>query len=294
MNYKAVISNQETRFKVLHILRFISDRQMLKLQYWIKTKRSLNLKNPQRYSEKIQWYKLNYRNPKMQVCADKYLVRQYIIDHGLKDILIPIYGVYNHYSDIDFSKLPQKFVMKTTNGSGTNYLCHNKNQLDYSKLALTFEKWLQRDIFAAAREWSYEGLQPKIITEAFLEDNKYSSISDYKFFCFNGKVAYIFVDIDRVDNHRRNVYDADWNFIDVTIDHPNFGDNLLKPEGLKEMKNIASKLANDFPAVRIDLYWVNHQVYFGEMTFYPFSGYINFTPDNFDFTLGKKFILPNN
>lgn len=121
MNYKKIIKSQEVRIKILHLLRKVPDSTMIKLQYRMKMRRKLNLKNPVRYSEKLQWYKLNYRNPLMTQCADKYSVREYIESKGLKDILNKVYALYNNVDEINIDLLPQKFVMKTTNGSGTNF-----------------------------------------------------------------------------------------------------------------------------------------------------------------------------
>ncbi|ANU24790.1 carbonic anhydrase [Planococcus donghaensis] len=264
---------------------------MLKIQYRLKLKRKLNLKKPKRWTEKIQWYKAYYRNPLMKKCADKYEVREYINSKGLNNILNRLYGVFDNTDQIDFDALPNKFVIKTTNGSGTNILCNNKAELDREKVIKTLDLWLKRDSFTVGREWSYKDLVPKIIIEKFLEDkgNLFEGINDYKFMCFNGKAKYIVFDVDRQIDHKRNIYDIEWNFIDVVTDHPNFGDVVSKPEGLSEMLIIANKLAADFPFVRVDLYWVNNRVYFGELTFYPWSGYVQYTPEKFDITLGEQF-----
>src|SRR5699024_6110827 len=143
------------------------------------------------------------------------------------------------------------------------------------------------------REWAYYNLNPRIIIEKYLvnEESPEAGITDYKFFCFNGKPKYIVVDIDRYVGHKRNFYDVNWNFLDVSSDCPNYSDTIQKPDGLDEMLEVATTLSRDFPFVRVDLYYVNNRVIFGEMTFYPWSGYVNFKPDNFDFILGEKFNL---
>lgn len=294
MNYKKIIKSQEIRFKILSFLSFIPDLFMVKFQYRVKLGRRLNLKNPKRYTEKLQWYKLYYKNPLMSQCADKYEVREYIRSKGLEDILNKLYYVYDSIEDIDMDKLPNKFVMKTTNGSGTNILCQEKANVNVGEMKSKLSKWLKRNYYSAGREWAYKNIIPRIIVEEFLEDetNKFDGINDYKFICFNGKVEYIVLDVDRQIDHKRNVYDRDWNFIDVETDHKNFGDCISKPEALGEMLNIAEKLAEDFPSVRVDLYWVKNKIYFGELTFYPWTGYVPFNPDEFDFILGDKFILP--
>jgi uncharacterized protein YutD len=293
MDYKRIIRNKEQRIKLLKLTSFVPDSIMLKAQYKIKMKRKLNLKSPQRWTEQIQWYKINYRDPLMLKCADKYEVRAYIEEKGYKNILNKLYGVYNHPSEIKYDSLPEKFVIKTTNGSGTNIICQDKSVLDTKKVNEDLTDWLKRDSYIIGREWSYKGLQPKIIIEEYLEENEdsFNGISDYKFLCFNGQAKYVVFDVDRHTDHKRNIYDIEWNYIDVSTDHPNFGDNVDKPSGFEEMLSIANKLAEDFPFVRVDLYWVNNKVYFGELTFYPWTGYVQFTPDDFDFVLGKEMTL---
>jgi len=295
MDYKKIIKNKELRLKVLHSLRFVPDSWMLKLQYRIKMGRKLNLKKPQRWTEKIQWYKIFYRTSLMTQCADKFDVRNYVKEKGLDHILNKLYAVYEDVNQVDFESLPQEFVMKTTNGSGTNIICKDKSKLNIVKVKQSMHEWMERDNFASGREWSYKGILPKIIVEEFLEDknNQFNGINDYKFLCFNGKVKYIVFDVDRHYGHKRNIYDEEWNFVNVNTDHPNFGDCVPRPDGLDEMLRVSSILAEDFPFVRVDLYWVNGKVYFGELTFYPWTGYVQFDPDKFDFILGEKFELPS-
>lgn len=294
MDYKSIIKNKELRLNILDLLSFIPDSCMLKLQYKLKLGRELNLINPQRFTEKIQWYKLNYRNPIMTICSDKYNVRDYIESKGLRNILNKLYAVYDDVDDIDLDSLPEKFVLKTTNGSGTNIFCKDKSNFLIDEAKITLNKWLRRDFFSYGREWSYKNIRPKIIAEELIEDqyNQFDGINDYKFLCFNGEAKYIILDVDRFVDHKRNIYDVEWNFINVSTDKPNLNNSVLKPDGLDEMLNIANTLAEDFPFVRVDLYWVNNRVYFGELTFYPWSGYVQFEPDEFDFILGEQFKLP--
>ncbi|MFC9597776.1 ATP-grasp fold amidoligase family protein [Peribacillus butanolivorans] len=296
MDYRKIIKSKEMRFKILHYLRFIPDSLMLKLQYRMKMGRKLNLKNPQRWTEKLQWYKLYYRTPLMTQCADKHDVREYIKSKGLEDILNKLYAVYDSADQFILDSLPQKFVIKTTNGSGTNILCKRKSQLQLDKVKQSLNEWMSRDNYSVGREWSYKGIVPRIIVEEYLEDknNSFDGINDYKFICFNGRAKYIVFDVDRHIEHKRNIYDTDWNFIDINTDYPNFGDCVSRPEGLDEMLRVANILAADFPFVRVDLYWVNGKVYFGELTFYPWTGYVQFDPDEFDIILGEQFILSKN
>ncbi|MUV37174.1 hypothetical protein JNUCC1_00980 [Lentibacillus sp. JNUCC-1] len=291
MNYKKLIPNQEIRFKILGLLDFLPDKFMIKIQYWIKTGRILNLENPKRFTEKLQWYKLYYRDPLMTQCADKHNVRQFIIEKGYENILIPQYGVYDNANDIDFDNLPSEFVLKTTNASKTNILCHDKSTLNIEETINTLNQWLVDRPVKMGREWAYYDIKPKIICEKLIKDktNNKKELSDYKFICFNGEAKYVWIDIDRYSNHKRNFYDLEWNFLDVDSDIPNCGDIIPKPGGLERMIQVATDLSKDFPHVRVDLYWVNEEVYFGELTFYLLSGYEEFKPDQFDFILGEQF-----
>src|SRR5690625_3212355 len=151
------------RFKILHLLRFIPDKIMIKLQYRIKLGRKLNLKKPSRFTEKLQWYKLHYRTPLMTKSADKYEVRDYVESKGLGHILNNLYAVYDHIDQINLESLPDKFVMKTTNGSGTNYMCKDKSGLSLDFIKGEFNKWMNRDIYSSGREWCYKDITPRII-----------------------------------------------------------------------------------------------------------------------------------
>ena len=292
--YKKIISSQKMRFAILRMLKFVPDKAMIKLQYRIKLKRKLNLKDPKRYTEKIQWYKLYYRNPVMMECVDKYGVRKYIEKKGLGNILNQLYQVVDRPEEINFDQLPDKFVIKTTNGSGTNILVKDKKTLNIAETKKKLNDFLNMAEAPAGREWAYGGSSKKIIVEELLEDNsnKDKGISDYKFLCFNGKPVYVVYDKDRFSDHKRNFYDVNWNYVKVDSDCPCFEDSVKKPENYEKMVEIASVLSRDFPAVRVDLYNIEGKIYFGELTFYPWSGYVQYTPDSFDFELGKYFVLP--
>jgi hypothetical protein len=294
MDYKRILKNKEVRFRILQLLKFIPDEIMVKIQYKIKLGRNLNLINPKRFTEKLQWYKLNYHNTLMTICADKYGVREYVKSKGLDDILIDLYSVYDNPSDINFGSLPNKFVLKTNNGNGTNIFCNNKSKLSVDEVKKNLIYWMKQDFYLLGREWAYKNIKFKIIIEEFLQDreNIFNGINDYKFFCFNGRVKFIVVDVDRYVSHKRNFYNVNWNYINVSSDYPNIGDYITKPYALSDMIKIANRLSEDFPFVRVDLYYVNKKIYFGELTFYPFTGYVQFEPDEFDFKLGREFILP--
>lgn len=292
--YKKIIKSRKLRFKILSILKFVPDKPMLKLQYYIKHKRRLNLKNPKRYTEKIQWYKLYYRNSLMPICVDKYKVREYVKSKGLEHILNQLYGVYNDIEKVDWNKLPDKFVLKVSNGSGTNFLCTDKSKVNIEEVKEKFKDFSAQSKTSAGREWVYHQLESTIIAEALLEDKaqQNNSICDYKFLCFNGKPHYIVYDVNRFTDHRRNIYDLNWVNLNIESDCKCYEKEIVPPDNLNEMIEVAKVLSEDFPAVRVDLYSIGGKIYFGELTFFPWSGYVQYNPDEFDFTLGEKFILP--
>ncbi len=290
--YKKIFKNKKLRYGILSFLRFIPDRQMLKLQYRIKFKRKLDLKSPKRFTEKIQWYKLYYKNDIMPSCSDKYMVREYIKSKGLEHILNDLYCVYERPEDIKLSELPEKFVMKLSNGSGTNLLCRDKSKLIEDDVIREFKDFVFKVKANLGREWPYIKVKPRIVVERLLEDETHinNAVNDYKIFCYNGKPEYVICISDRYsDRCNHLVYDTEWNKVRVASEDARIDEDSPKPENLDEMLAIAAKLSEDFPFARIDLYSVAGKVYFGEITFYPWSGYMEFEPDEFDFVLGEKF-----
>lgn len=295
MDYKKIIPSQDIRLKLLSLTDFVPDKTMIKLQYKISTGRTLNLKNPKRFTEKLQWYKLYYRNPLMTQCSDKYGVRQYVSSKGYEDILVPLYGVYNRAEDIDFEKLPDKFVLKTTNSSHTNILCEDKSKLDINNTIITLNKWLTKKSSKLGREWSYYNIKPRIICEKYLDKDENNDLVDYKFFCFNGEPFCLYVIVNRFinDGIKLGIYDTNFDKLPYRrSDIKGLNVDVSKPKNFEKMIEIARNLSKDFPQVRVDLYNIDGEIYFGELTFYDGSGYKGYIPDEFDFILGEKFQLP--
>lgn len=291
--YKKIIRSKKMRFKILSALRFIPDKMMLKMQYRIKLGRRLDLVNPKRYTEKVQLYKLNYRNPVMQQCADKYAVRKYVEDRGLSHILNTLYAVYDSPEKIQIDDLPKSFVLKLSNGSGTNLIVDDKQEIDIATIRKKFKDYQAQSSSYAGREWVYmTEKEPVIIAEQLLRDssNPTGSLRDYKILCFNGEPHYIIcVDGRYTDQYCHVVYDTNWVKQDVIIGESSAAANYDQPDTLDEMLEYARKLSDIFPAARVDFYSIDGKVYFGEITFFPWSGYMSFTPDEFDFELGKHF-----
>lgn len=291
MDYKRLIKSRDLRFKILNALKWIPDNVMLSFQYRVKMGRKCNLKNPQRWTEQLQLYKMNYRNEVLHKCVDKYEVREYVKSKGCEACLVNLLGVWEQASDIDFQTLPSQFVLKTTNGGGglNVVLVKDKNLIDKKFVTQSLDHDLKRGT-NGGREWAYVDMnKPRIICEELLVNkiNPEAGIEDFKFLCFNGEPKYIIVDKDRYIDHKRNFYTIDWHRVDVTTDHEQFDTDYPRPKNLEIMLDVARKLSSDFPFVRVDLYNIDGRIYFGELTFYPWSGYVQFTPDEFDYELGR-------
>lgn len=292
--YKKILKNKNVRYSILSLLRFVPDKTMLQLQYRIKFGRKINLKDPKRFTEKIQWYKLNYKDPSMPRCSDKYLVRDYVREKGLGHILTDLYAVFEKPEDIDLDRLPEKFVLKLSNGSGTNLICTDKRKLKEQDVIQEFKQFVFKVNANLGREWPYMQTKPVIIAEQLLEDESHlnNAVNDYKIFCYDGKPEYVICISDRYsDRCNHLVYDTQWKKIRVVSEGARIEEDAPKPENLQEMLDVAAKLSEDFPFARIDLYSLENKIYFGEITFYPWSGYMEFDPDEFDFILGEKFAL---
>jgi hypothetical protein len=236
----------------------------------------------------------------MPICVDKYKVREFVASKGFASILNEIYGVYDNPENIDFNILPDKFVIKTTDGGGGEniFICKDKRSLDIPLLIRELKKWKNKKLYNAGREWAYTKIEKsRYIIERYLENDKIlvrgggggGVIDDYKFYCFYGKACYLHIDILRFIDHRRNFYDKNGKYLDVICTYRNYEDNDINLVSLKDLIYTAEQLSNDFPFVRVDLYYVKNKIYFGELTFYPGSGYEGFIPDEFDFELGSCF-----
>ena len=301
MDYKKIIRNRGLRLKILQMFSFVPDSIMLRFQYKIKTGHKLDLRNPQRFSEKLQWYKLNYKDPSMIKCVDKYDVREYVRSKGLEDILIPCYGVYNSAEEIEWEALPDQFVIKDTLGVGGNsvIIVRNKKDKDINKIKKSVRVWTSENAHkkSGGREWPYySGKNHRIIIEKYIDsDPEKGGLIDYKFFCFNGRPQWMYVIADRIvgNDGAFGIYDMSYKKSNVKRDgERSLERDIPKPAEFELMKEIAARLSKDFPEARIDLYDSDGKVYFGEITFYSASGYLKFDPDSFDYELGKLFVLP--
>ena len=267
----------------------MSDKKFLIQKGKVRLGYRMNLDNPSTFNEKINWYKLNYRNDLMPICVDKYAVYDYVKSKGLENILIPMYGIYDSIEQIDLEKLPGCFVAKLTGDSGGVLICRDKSKF-YNEANKKLD--VNCDYSDSNKEWPYHMIKNRIIVEELIKTKDGKSPNDYKFFCFNGEPKFLYVASDRDTHCKFDFYDLNWNHIPVKQGHPNNKKGIKKPEQLEEMLNICRKLSKDFPHVRVDLYYENGKIYFGELTFFHMSGFAHIHPHEWETELGNWITLP--
>ncbi len=276
-------------------LRWIPDKKYLQFIFRIIMKKKLNLDNPITYSEKLQWIKLYDRNPLYIRLVDKYEVKEYIRNIIGDEYVIPTLGVWDKVEDIPFDQLPSQFVLKCTHDSGGIIICKDKNKLDLKKTKKDLNKYLHKSFYWFGREWPYKQVKPRIIAEKYMEDSKTQELRDYKFFSFDGQVNALFIATGRQDPNdetRFDVFDENFNHLDLVNGHPQANIIPDKPECFEKMKSLARKLSSGLPHVRVDFYDIDGEVYFGEMTFFHWSGLKPFEPEKWDEVFGSWITLP--
>lgn len=275
-----------------------SDSSFLKIKYYLRFGRRLNLKNPQRFSEKIQWLKLHNRDKKFTQMVDKAAAKDYVSSIIGSDYIIPTYGVWDTFDEIQFDSLPNEFVLKTTNGGGGGndvVICTDKKRLDLDKIKIPLSQSLNNNIYKTLREWPYKDVKARFIVEKYIETSG-TELLDYKFFCFNNVPKYCQVLSGRKDVECSDFFDMEWNHqpFHEPREFPFSQNNLIKPINFDNMFGLASKLASDInsPFVRIDFYNIQGKIYFGEITFFPTSGLGGFSPSEWDLKFGNLIKLP--
>lgn len=274
----------------VNILKGVNDEIYAKIKYKENTGKVLDIENPKFFNEKLWWLKINYRHPLMTKCSDKVLVRDYLEELSLGNLLTEVYGVYDRPQDIPFNDMKGKYFIKCNHVSGINRIFDSENEsnFDIREFEKTFNKALKMNYYYQSREWNYKNIEPKIIVENFIESQ--SALLDYRFFCFHGEVKLIFVDIDTAatdgshnPSAKRNIYDRKFNLQNFTVGRENFDNELVKkPENLELMIEYAEKISSPFPFCRVDLYNNNGEIKFGEITFFPGGATQQFSTDESD------------
>lgn len=281
---------------VQNFFTWLPDEIYLKLLFRYRMGYKLDLKNPKTFNEKLQWLKLYNRRPEYTIMVDKYAVKPYVANIIGEEYIIPTLGIWDNFDDIDFSSLPQQFVLKTTHSGGGSgvVICGNKTFFNKKEAAKILERSMRSDIYKTLREWPYKNVPKRIIAEKFMApENGQADLWDYKIYCFTGKPVLIMVASGRQTNDKRFAYyDIEWNPVDIQWGAPRPNEEFKKPARLSSMLDVASRLSQNIPHVRIDLYCINNKVYFGEMTLFDASGLEVINPSDMDSYLGDLIILP--
>lgn len=270
---------------------YVPDKILLRCLYKNRIGRNLNLKNPQTFNEKLQWLKLHNRKNSYTNMVDKYESKKIVEDRIGKEYVIPTLGVWNNFEDIDFTSLPQQFVMKCTHSGGV-IVCKDKSRLNIEEVQSKINSSLNKNYFWHGREWPYKNVVPRIIAEEYItndeEAHKDNSLIVYKVFCFDGQTELVqVIQNDKCDNESIDYFDTDWNLLELKQNFPNSEIHLEKPERFEEMLELSSKLSKGIPFLRVDWYVSNGRLLFSEFTFYSDAGTAAFEPEEWDYKLGQ-------
>lgn len=277
-----------------HFFDHWSDEKYLKLSYRLRIGKALDLDHPKSFNEKIQWLKIHDRKEKYTNLVDKIKAKEIVGKIIGEEHIIKTLGVYEKYEDIDFTKLPNRFIIKCNHNSGGVIIVNDKSKMDHKKLKKHFDKLLTKNYYYDCREYPYKNIHPMILIEENIQNEDcLDQISDYKLMCFNGQVKCSFVcsNRDKPGGLCVNFYDKDWNPMPFKRHYPKNPVEFEKPKLYEEMVCLAEKLSADIPFVRVDFYVIRNQIYFGELTFYPGSGLEEFTPEEWDLKLGEMLDL---
>lgn len=281
-----------SRFIPALITRFgsnLPDSLFLKLKFYETFGRKLNLTDPKTFNEKLQWLKLNDRNPEYTKMVDKIEAKRWAAERIGNQYIIPTLGVWEKAEDIDFDSLPEQFVLKTNHDSGGVVICIDKSKLDKAKAIKKLNNSLKRDFYKFWREYPYKNVKHLIFAEEFIPAPDYE-LSDYKFFCFDGEPKFLFVGTDRQkagEEVKFDFFDLQFNHLPIRNGHDNAPNCPKKPANFEKMVKLASVLSKGIPHVRVDFYNVNGRILFGELTFYHFAGFVTFEPESWDYKFGE-------
>lgn len=286
------------QFPINFFKKYMPDSLYLALLYKRYIGKYLNLQNPQTFNAKLQWLKLHDRNPLYTILVDKYAVKEWVAERIGKEHIIPTLGVWDRFDEIDFSKLPDQFVLKCTHDSGGVVVVtdkkafladdESKGQKGITKARKKLTVNLKKNFYYLGREWPYKNVKPRIIAEKYMVDESGIELKDYKVHVFDGEPKLIQVDYGRFTEHKRNLYDTEWTFVDAQIQYQKDANHIIdKTKVLKQMLECSKFLAQGIPYVRTDFYCIDDKLLFGEMTFYHGSGFEKIVPEEFEKILGN-------
>ena len=274
--------------------RILPDEVFICLEYYRFFGHFPDLKNPKTFNEKLQWLKLYDRKPEYTQMVDKYEAKRYVAERIGEEYIIPTYGVWNTFDEIDFDSLPNQFVLKCTHDCGGLVICKDKSQLNLQATRKKLEKCLKRNYYWQDREWPYKNVKPRIIAEKYLEDAHDDALTDYKFFCFDGVPKVMYISKDHGKEPRTDFFDMNFNHLPFRFRDPNADVIPAQPSCFSEMQKCAEKLAQGCPYLRVDFYEVDGKAYLGELTFFHMSGIAPIFPSEWDNILGGWLALPEN
>lgn len=275
---------------------FLSDKDYIRCSYRLWLHKRLNLKNPQSFTEKLQWLKIHDHNPLYTILVDKFEVKKWVADRIGERYVIPTIGVWDSLEDINWDLLPEQFVLKTTFGGGSDgvFICKDKSSINFEDVSNELRVSMKTDPYRRLREWPYKNVPRRLIAERYLEDNT-GDLTDYKFYCFSGYPKVLLIATNRYTSHNFDFFDMDFNRLSMVSARGNNNSTLIvdKPLCFEEMKEIACNLSRGLPHVRVDLYCCNDHVYFGEMTLYDSSGLDDFNSEEWNMRFGSWLVLPS-
>jgi len=269
---------------------WLRDETYLKLLYKARLNKTLNLKNPSSFNEKLQWLKLNYRKEELSTLVDKIAAKEYVSKILGEEFIIPTIGVWNHPDEIDFDALPNQFVLKCNHNSGLGmYICKDKRKMNVEQVKEELSRGLKEDYYSTSREWPYKNVKRQILAEQYMVSEE-DGLTDYKVHNFNGEPGFVLVCKDRFKSSglTEDFFTPDWTHMNVKRPGNQWASRPIeKPDELEEMLEISRILAKDMPFIRTDFYIINHKLYFSEFTFFPASGFEKFEPEHWDQEFGS-------
>ena len=272
----------------------LSDKLFLRVKFRLTAGYWPNLKRPKTYNEKLQWLKLNDRHPEYTHMVDKATAKDYAKRIIGDEFIIPTIRIYNSLDEIGFDELPNQFVIKSTGDSGGVVVCKDKKAFNPTEAIIKLKNLGERNYYQVNKEYPYKDVPHRYIAEEYMEDESGFELKDYKIFCFDGEPKFLFVATGRQQHDTRfDFYDLEFNHLPVLNGHPNADVWPVKPANFEKMLDLAGKLSKGIPHVRVDLYNVNGKIYFGEMTFFHWSGFVPFEPKEWDYKFGEYLKLPN-
>lgn len=275
--------------KIIKKMTFLPQEYYVKCYYEYYSGKKINYNNLVEFNQKLTWYKVFYRPKILNVLVDKFAVRNFVKDRIGKGFLNECLGVYTNPSEIKFDKLPNQFVIKGVHGCNFNLIVKDKTKLNKARARILMYKWLRKNYYyKGGLQWAYKDIKPRLVVEKFLEDKEVKELIDYKFYCFNGEPKFLVAQSDKLGKY---FYDLHWNFLPFSW-RKNYNTPIDEPSNFAELKELAVKLSEGFPFVRVDFYSVDGQSIFGEMTFYPTNARDDFYPEKYNKIVGDYFVLP--